>query len=164
MRPEAPLTIVSGGQTGVDRGALEAAQAVGLGTGGWCPRGRRAEDGVIPDRFPLRETASADYAERTACNVRDSDGTLLLAFGPLQGGSALTQALARDAGKPLLLLDAGECRPRDALPTLVAFIVEHGIDRLNVAGPRESEAPGAAVWARALITALAERHEENRTA
>ena len=99
------LTIVSGGQTGVDRGALLGAQEAGLACGGWCPRGRRAEDGPISARFPLRETDTTDYAERTHRNVRDSDGTLLLQFGELRGGSALTSEAAGERGKPLLVLD-----------------------------------------------------------
>ncbi|MEM1411860.1 MAG: putative molybdenum carrier protein [Pseudomonadota bacterium] len=152
--PEAALTIVSGGQTGVDRGALDGARDAGLPQGGWCPRGRRAEDGVIPCCYPLRETDLVDYAERTGRNVRDSEGTVLLTFGPLAGGSALTQTLAEEAGRPLLLLDARALSVSVAQRRLLRFVTEHGIHRLNVAGPRESEAPGAQAWARRLILGL----------
>mgnify|MGYP003793290687 CR=1 FL=1 len=87
--------IVSGGQTGVDRAALDVAMQLGIPVGGWCPRGRRAEDGRIPDSYPLREASSVNYAKRTELNVRDSDGTLILSGGPLTGGTALTESLAR---------------------------------------------------------------------
>jgi hypothetical protein len=131
--------IVSGGQTGVDRAALDAARALGTPCGGWCPRGRRAEDGPIDARYPLRETPSADYPERTEWNVRDSDGTLVLTRGRPSGGTALTIALARRRGRPVLVLDLeqgpdpGEVR-RWAETSEVAV--------LNVAGPRESQQPG----------------------
>jgi hypothetical protein len=143
--------IVSGGQTGVDRAALDAALAAGVAVGGWCPRGRLAEDGAIPERYPLRETASADPAQRTEWNVRDSDGTLILHRGPLAGGTALTADLARRAGRPLLLLDL------DAPPPVVevqAWLRERGIRVLNVAGPRASEAPGIGAMAAGLMCRL----------
>lgn len=131
--------VVSGGQTGVDRAALDAAREMGIPCGGWCPRGRRAEDGPIPATYPLRETPSGGYPERTAWNVRDSDGTLVITRGKPRGGTGLTVSLARRAGRPVLVVDleAGE-RVSDAR----AFLAENGIHVLNVAGPRESEAPG----------------------
>jgi hypothetical protein len=131
--------VVSGGQTGVDRAALDVALEMGIPCGGWCPRGRRAEDGPIPDRYPLRETPSAAYPERTAWNVRDSDGTLIITRGRPRGGTALTVSLARRGGKPVLVVDleAG-ARVSDAR----AFLAENGIRVVNVAGPRESETPG----------------------
>src|SRR5512135_124388 len=100
--------IVSGGQTGVDRAALDAARQLGLECGGWCPRGRRAEDGKVASGYPLRETPSEDYAQRTEWNVRDSDATLVLTHGRPAGGTALTIAVARRLGKPLLVLDLDE--------------------------------------------------------
>ncbi|PSQ85488.1 MAG: molybdenum cofactor carrier, partial [Bacteroidetes bacterium QH_2_63_10] len=87
--------IISGGQTGVDRAALDAALAFNVPVGGWCPKGRRAEDGQIPDRYPLEETPSEAYEQRTAWNVRDSDGTLIITDGSLEGGTALTMTEAR---------------------------------------------------------------------
>jgi hypothetical protein len=132
------LFILSGGQTGADRGALDAALAAGIPCGGWCPRGRRAEDGTIPNRYPLRETKAAEYPQRTAWNVRDSDGTAILHQGRVDRGTALTERLARSQGRPVLLLDVRSGRPAE----LVAWIEEERIARLNVAGPRESRAPG----------------------
>ena len=131
--------IISGGQTGVDRAALDAARALGLSRGGWCPRGRRAEDGAIPPAYPLRETASRGYANRTLRNVREADATLILCRGGLSGGSGLTAALARKLGKPALVVDlAGQ---PDAARVL-AWARRHQVAVLNVAGPRESKCPG----------------------
>ena len=135
---ETRLFIVSGGQTGADRGALDAALAAGLPCGGWCPRGRRAEDGIIPERYPLRETPTAEYPQRTAWNVRDSDGTVILHRGRVDRGTALTERLARREGRPVLLLDVRSARPQE----LAAWIGKEKIERLNVAGPRQSRAPG----------------------
>ena len=140
--------VVSGGQTGVDRAALDVALELGLPAGGWCPKGRRAEDGCIPDRYPLHETPSGDYPQRTEWNVRDSDGTLILYRAPLKGGSALTRRLAARLGRPCLALDLTKGRGHDAL---LQFVVGNRIRVLNVAGPRESEAPGIHEEARALL-------------
>lgn len=134
-----PVEIVSGGQTGVDRAALDTALALGLACGGWCPRGRRAEDGPLPARYPLRETPSASYPERTEWNVRDSDGTLVLHRGRLRGGTSLTVRLARKQGRPAHLVDLLEA---PNAPAVREWISREGIRRLNVAGPRESEHPG----------------------
>lgn len=128
--------IVSGGQTGVDRAALDAAQAYGVSAGGWCPQGRRAEDGRVPSRYPLQETPSAAYEQRTAWNVRDSDGTLIIAPAPLSGGTALTREEAETQDKPVL-----HVRPSDPVPVpmIRAWGTENGLQILNVAGPRASE-------------------------
>ncbi len=133
-----PLRIVSGGQTGVDRAALDVALLLGFETGGWCPRGRRAEDGPISENYPLTETPSADYSQRTVANVRDSDATLILSRGRLSGGAALTRNIARTRKKPVLVLDLRTATPDDA----VSWIRRQAISVLNVAGPRESGAPG----------------------
>lgn len=136
-----PARIVSGGQTGVDRGGLDAAIALGIDHGGWCPRGRRAEDGTIPERYQLREATSADYARRTEANVVDSDGTLIVARGPLGGGSALTADCARKHGRPLLVLDVATTEAGEAVAMIRAFVADYAIATLNVAGPRGSKAP-----------------------
>ncbi len=142
------LKVISGGQTGVDRAALDAALALGLPVGGWCPKGRRAEDGPIPPRYPLKETPSPDYAQRTAWNVRDADATLILKEGKLTGGTALTASLAQDMGKPLLIIDLGHPPPPE---TVAQWIAAHGIHILNVAGPRESQRPGIYAKARGYL-------------
>lgn len=134
-----PARIVSGGQTGVDRSALDVALALGIDCGGWCPRGRRAEDGRLDDRYPLLETPTADYAERTEWNVRDSDGTLVLLQGAPSGGTALTITLARRLGKKCRVVDLDE--PLD-LGSVRAWLRRHRIAVLNVAGPRESGCRG----------------------
>ena len=107
--------VVSGGQTGVDRAALDAAIAVGLEHGGWCPRGRLAEDGVIPSEYQLRETWSADYPVRTEQNVRDSDGTLILGHGPLQGGTDLTWRMAKRHAKPCFVVDLSQAGDQEVV-------------------------------------------------
>jgi hypothetical protein len=145
------LTLVSGGQTGTDRAALDWAIAHGVPHGGWCPRGRRAEDGVIPDRYRLRETPSADYAERTEWNVRDSDATLIVSTAPdLAGGSRLTRAVAEKLGKPCLhVVCDGTAAPR-----VRAFLARHGVRVLNVAGPRGSREPTVYACTGALLDAV----------
>ena len=140
--------IISGGQTGVDRAGLDAALALGLAAGGWCPRGRRAEDGPIPGSYPLRETASAAYRVRTRLNVRDSDATLILCRGPLTGGTRLTADLARRLGRPLRTADLSR---RVQAPAAAAWLERQGVRRLNIAGPRESQAPGIGAEARRFL-------------
>ncbi len=145
------LKVVSGGQTGVDRAALDAARAAGLPCGGWCPRGRLAEDGPIDPGYPLVETPGADYAQRTEWNVRDSDGTLVVSGGRPTGGTALTMTLARRHGKPLRVVDLS----RDPSPGEVwRWIEARAITVLNVAGPRESQRPGIGREAHAFLERL----------
>jgi hypothetical protein len=136
--------IVSGGQTGVDRAALDAAIALGIPHGGWCPRGRLAEDGAIPTRYRLDETESDDYPVRTERNVIDSDGTLILYRGRLWGGTDLTRRLAMKHAKPLLLVDLLE---PIAPKTFRQWLQTHAVRVLNVAGPRESSCPGVGLEA-----------------
>ena len=131
--------IVSGGQTGVDRAALDVALEDGVPCGGWCPRGRRAEDGVIDARYPLEQTPAVDDAVRTEWNVRDSDGTLILTVGPLTGGTALTESFARRLGKPCWVIDLQQSA--DVGP-VADWLAAATINILNVAGPRESTQPG----------------------
>jgi Circularly permutated YpsA SLOG family len=145
------LKVVSGGQTGVDRAALDAARAAGVPCGGWCPRGRRAEDGVIAADYPLRETPTDDYAQRTEWNVRDSDGTLVLVRGRTGPGTAFTIERARQLGRLLLVLDLR----KDPDPaTAQQWIESNAVHVLNVAGPRESQDLGIGAAARVFLDRL----------
>ncbi|HEU5055839.1 MAG TPA: putative molybdenum carrier protein [Kofleriaceae bacterium] len=147
--PRPVRRIISGGQTGADRGALDAAIELGIEHGGHCPAGRRAEDGRIPERFRLVETTSADYAVRTERNVLDADATLLVTRGTPTGGSALTAALARKHDRPLLHLDLA--RESEPVAAVREWLAARAIGCLNVAGPRESSCPGIAQDVRALL-------------
>jgi len=152
LLPKAPcLTIVSGGQTGVDRAALDVALELGLNCGGWCPRGRRAEDGPIPNRYPLHETPSPYYPVRTRCNVRDSDATLVLTRGRPDRGTKLTCVVAERLKKPLLVLDLNKpvrCNH------VHKWMTDHRVCALNVAGPRESSQPGIQAQAADILRKL----------
>jgi len=143
-----PLTIVSGGQTGADRAALDWALARGADHGGWCPRGRRAEDGPIAPRYRLRETPDDSYVQRTEWNVRDSDGTVILSLSAtLTGGSRMTAELAARLGKPWLHLSR-ETDGDAAGARLRHFVRARRIRVLNVAGPRASTAPAVGDFVR----------------
>ena len=146
------MKIISGGQTGADRAALDAALASGGPVGGWCPKGRMAEDGVIDDRYPLTETSRRDYAQRTRFNVRDSDATLIVARRPLTGGTALTERLAMASGKPCLVVHPDETP--DASTVCRNWMERHGVQILNVAGPRHSTTASAYSDTRRIMDAL----------
>lgn len=141
-RPRRPGRIVSGGQTGADRGGLQAARILGIPHGGWCPRGRRAEDGQVPAGWDLRETESRDYAARTEWNVRDADAVLVLTHGPPQGGSLLTLEVADRLGRPALHLDLAALDERAAAGALRGWLAVTPHATLDVAGSRESSDPG----------------------
>ncbi|MEE8185195.1 MAG: putative molybdenum carrier protein [Thermodesulfobacteriota bacterium] len=131
--------VLSGGQTGVDRAALDIAMEMGLTCGGWCPKWRKAEDGIIPERYPLKETASDVYSQRTEWNVRDSDGTLIITYGKPSGGTALTIRFASEMDKPCLVLDPVG---NDSLQNFHEWVKRYRISTLNIAGPRETTMPG----------------------
>jgi hypothetical protein len=146
--------IISGGQTGADRAALDFALARDLETGGWVPKERQAEDGAIPAHYPgLVETGSPDPAVRTSWNVRDSDATLIVSHGPLASGSLLTWHEARRMGRPLLHLDLSAVARDVAVARLCDWLSAVGPATLNVAGPRASEDPAVAAATRALLEA-----------
>jgi len=134
--------IISGGQTGVDRAALDWAIARGIGHGGWCPQGRRTEDGKIPGHYALRETHSAEYLERTRRNVEDSDGTLILNRGPIQGGTLSTWRFLNELDKPSYRLQLETDLDDSVVLDVLAWLERYAIATLNVAGPRESDFPG----------------------
>jgi len=146
-----PAKIVSGGQSGVDRAALDAALKLGLPCGGWCPKGRRAEDGFLPERYPLTETPSPEYRQRTKWNVRDSDATLILKRGMLGGGSALTADLAARLHRPWLVVDLDDALESGDPAEAAAWLGQEKVAVLNVAGPRESHNPGIYQSARIYI-------------
>ncbi|MCU0733946.1 MAG: putative molybdenum carrier protein [Methylotetracoccus sp.] len=156
-RTRLKLTIISGGQTGVDRGALDAALAAGVTCRGWCPAGRLAEDGPLPDRYPLTELAHGGYPERTLKNIQDSDGTVILHFGRLEGGTLLTASHCAESGKPHRLIDLSATPPGLAVDAILRFIAESRVTALNVAGPRASEEPRAYDTARQVIGRMLQR-------
>ena len=136
--------IISGGQTGVDRAALDVALELGILCGGWCPKGRKAEDGPIDPRYPLKETRSPNYPLRTEKNLREADGTLILTKGPVEGGPSLTVWLAIECKKPHLIIDLYN----KIDPSIVwEWGEKNNIKILNVTGPKESEVQGIYVQA-----------------
>ncbi|MCC9644636.1 putative molybdenum carrier protein [Rhodopirellula sp. JC740] len=139
-RPFVPRWIISGGQTGVDRGALDAAMELGIPHGGWCPAGRVAEDGRIPDQYELQEHASSHYPDRTEQNVVDTDATLILYRNKLSGGTALTKRICRREDRPCLAVNLRSIPA--AAKRIRRWLNEIQPDNLNVAGPRESNSPG----------------------
>ncbi len=133
------MRLISGGQTGADRAALDIAMELGIDHGGWVPKGRSAEDGPLPNRYRVRETPSEDRAERTKRNVMDSDATLLISHGPLTGGSELTRTFAAELGKPVLHVELSKLSPSEAADRIARWLGALGCRTLNVAGPRASE-------------------------
>lgn len=155
------LIIRSGGQTGADRAALEAAIELGLPHCGWCPRGRKAEDGRIPDVYNLKETRTAVYRERTRLNVRDSDATVIFAGLPLTGGTKLTALFCQRIRKPLVLIEPSKSI-REGARQLRKFLQTHQIRTLNIAGPRASMDATIYDYVRAVILAAFGRSTKPR--
>lgn len=131
--------IISGGQTGADRGGLDAAIHLGIRHGGWCPKGRRAEDGRIPDIYQMSETGSFGYPLRTRLNIAEASGTIICAFGQrvTEGGTRLTYELCREMDSPVIVIDPFTLFSLD----MVREWFKH-FAIINVAGPRESKQPG----------------------
>jgi Circularly permutated YpsA SLOG family len=136
------VKIISGGQTGVDRAALDVALKHGIDCGGWCPAGRLDELGKIPERYPVKELEQGSFAERTLRNVKDSGATALIYFRGLRGGTEFTLRCCLDLGRPHQLIDAAKVSADEAAQLIVDLVRTHKIDVLNVAGPRQSEWPG----------------------
>ena len=141
--------IVSGGQTGADRASLDWALLRGVAHGGWCPKGRLAADGPLPDHYLVRETDSAGYRQRTKLNVRDSDATLIFNTGALDGGTLQTVRFAQTLGKPYLVAQLDELAQESAMQQIRAWLTQGKFSVLNVAGPREEKRPG--VYARVAV-------------
>jgi hypothetical protein len=150
--------IISGGQTGADRAGLDVAIELGIAHGGWIPKGRKTEEGRLPDEYHLLETNSIDYAQRTELNIVDSDGTLIMSHGPLAEGSALTQELARKHRRPCLHIDLKEMDDSTAAEIINMWIDTRQIKTLNVAGPRTSSDPKIYEAAKRVLKAVIELH------
>lgn len=151
------FTLVSGGQSGADRSALDWAIERGLRHGGWCPRGRKTEDGILPERYLLRETPSASYLQRTEWNVRDSDATLIFTLTDrLDGGSKRTAAFADGLNKPWL-----HVRPGVHPKYVTRFLLRHRVRTLNVASKRESSAPGIGDLVRQVLSQAVQTSASN---
>jgi hypothetical protein len=133
--------IISGGQTGADQGALDTAIRLGIDHGGWIPRGRKTEDGPLPDKYRLTEMPTAEYHLRTEKNVVSAEATVIFSHGPLSGGSLLTQQVAERHGRPCLHVDLETKSAFDAARNVSDWIQRYNIRVLNVAGPRASEDP-----------------------
>ncbi len=137
------MKVVSGGQSGVDRASLDAALECDVEAGGWCPEGRVASDGIIPNRYPVKELPGAGYRQRTRKNVLDSDGTAILYWGFPVGGTELTISFCIKEKKPYVLIDAEELSIERAAEKISAFIRFNSVSVLNVAGPGADREPRA---------------------
>jgi len=146
--------IVSGGQTGADRGALDFAIEHGYTHGGWAPQGREAEDGKIPVKYQLIELDHGSYRQRTRRNVEDSDGTLIINRGDLDGGTLATQVFAQRLNKPHLVVQLDHGVTAEVVASVIEWVQRHDIKTLNVAGPRESKRPGISRLTRELLIEL----------
>jgi hypothetical protein len=135
------VKIISGGQTGVDRAALDVALRHGIECGGWCPAGRLDEFGRIPDQYPVHELEAGGFTERTVRNVKDSDGTVIIYPGKLGGGTEQTVRFCVELKRPHQLIDAARLLSGDAANLTAGFVRNNNIAILNVAGPRQSEWP-----------------------
>lgn len=133
--------IISGGQTGADRAALDVAIKLDIPHGGWIPKGRKTENGILPDKYQLQEMLTASYPKRTEQNVMDSDGTLIFSRGKLTGGSALTRKLAKQHERPWLHIDLDKVGLTEAYEMIAGWFDEYDVHVLNVAGPRASKDP-----------------------
>lgn len=146
--------IISGGQTGADQGALDAAMELGIPHGGWLPKGRKTEEGPLPEKYDLQEMPTAGCQARTEQNVVDSDGTLILSHGKLTGGPAKARAFANKHHRPHLHVDLGKTNAFQASRAIQSWIRAHDIEILNVAGPRASEDPDIYQAARTILKAV----------
>jgi len=133
--------IISGGQTGADQAALDAAIKLGIPHGGWIPKGRPTENGKLSDKYKLKEMTTKSYPKRTEQNVIDSDGTLIITHGKLTGGSNLTQKVAKKHDRPCIHIDLNETLLFMASSKINSWIIENNIEVLNVAGSRASKDP-----------------------
>lgn len=155
------LKIVSGAQTGVDRAALDAALKKNVPCGGWCPAGRKAEDGTIPELYPVEELKDGGYSERTIKNVQDSDGTVIIYFGHPSGGTEETLRYCLNEKKPYLLIDGLEVSTGRAAERIIEFLRVSPGGILNFAGPRASSEPRAYKYTTKVVDNFLELHENS---
>jgi len=148
------VKIISGGQTGVDRAALDVALKHVMECGGWCPAGRLDEFGRIPARYPLQELESGGFSERTFQNVKDSDGTAIICPGKLGSGTEQTVCFCQELQRPYELIDASRVPAQDAAKLIFDFVRKHKIEILNFAGPRQSEWPEGYHYASRVLEAF----------
>jgi hypothetical protein len=141
------LKIISGGQTGVDRAALDVALRHGIECGGWCPAGRLDEFGKIPDHYPVQELQGGGFTERTLQNVKESDGTVVIYSAELRGGTEQTVRFCVELKRPHHLIDASKISAEGAAKLIGDFVRKNKINILNVAGPRQSEWPEGYAYA-----------------
>jgi len=133
--------IVSGGQTGADQAALDVAIKFAIPHGGWISKGRKTENGPLPDQYRLKEMPAVSYYKRTEQNVLDSDATLIISHGKLTGGSYYTRRMAKHYHRPWLHIDLDKVNSFEAAKKINSWILKNNIEKLNVAGPRASEDP-----------------------
>ena len=152
------LKIISGGQTGVDRAALDVALEHGIECGGWCPAGRLDEFGKIPDYYPVEELLGGGFTERTLQNVKDSDGTVVIYPGELRGGTEQTVRFCVELTQPHQLIDASKLSAEDAAKLIADFVHENKIGILNIAGPRQSEWPEGYDYASRALSAFLQHY------
>jgi len=149
--------IISGGQTGVDRAALDAALEMDFPCGGWCPEDRNSEHDRIPEKYPLVELPGAGYQERTLKNLMEANGTAIIYFGDLEGGTEATAYFCMEKGRPYKLIDGDEITVERAVVLLSHFIEDRDIRVLNVAGPRATSKPQAYGYTHAVVEGLLRR-------
>lgn len=155
-----PAKVISGGQTGANRGALEAAVYFEVPQGGYCPRGRKAEDGKIPKRYLFVETKSSQYPDRTRLNVSESSATVIFTHGHTSAGTRLTLRCLKDEKKPYLHLDLDRIREEEAIDLVDAFIRQYQVEVLNIAGNRESRSPGIQGEVKSIVLQVLSRRIE----
>jgi Circularly permutated YpsA SLOG family len=156
------VKIISGGQTGVDRAALDVALKHGIECGGWCPAGRLDEFGRIPDQYPLQKLEAGGFAERTLQNVKYSDGTVVIYPGKLYGGTEQTVRFCVELGRPHELIDASKLATENAARLITEFVRNNKISILNIAGPRQSEWPEAYDYASGAVEAFLTHRRPNQ--
>lgn len=149
--------IISGGQTGVDRGALDACLELEFSCGGWCPAGRAAEDGPIAACYPLIELPSPYYDDRTRRNIIESEATLIICDGKLSGGTALTANYAKQIGRPVFIFEVSPFFIDQTMENLTDFLEAYGVETLNIAGPRASQWPKAYDSAKHIVKHLIQK-------